>query len=107
MVFKVRVDERIVRIYGNIVNLRLSWEAPFNNFDPIVNYTVSCSGDVTCPPNFTTTYNTTRSYDIINLTTMTTYTFSVIATNSIGSGEAGVVNYTTLPGVYEVMFSCS
>ena len=52
-----------------------------------MNYTVSCSGDVTCPPNFTATDNTTRSYTITNLTTMTTYTFSVVATNSIGSGE--------------------
>ena len=60
-----------------------------------MNYTVSCSGDVTCPPNFTTTDNTARSYTITNLTPMTTYTFSVVATNSIGSGEAGVVNITT------------
>ena len=37
------------------VYLTLSWGEPFNNLDPIVNYTVSCSGDVTCPPNFTTT----------------------------------------------------
>ena len=80
-----------------IVNLTLSWEKPFNNLDPIVNYTVSCSGDVTCPPNFTTTDNTTRSYTITNLTVMTDYTFSVVATNSIGSGEAGVVMITT-PG---------
>ena len=50
-----------------------------------------------CPPNFTTTDNTTRCYTITNLTTMTTYTFLVVATNSIGSGEAGVVNVTT-PG---------
>ena len=28
---------------------------------------------------------------------MTTYTFSVVGTNSIGSGEDGVLNYTT-PG---------
>ena len=75
----------------------MSWEEPFNNFDPIVNYTVLCSGDVTCPPNFTTTDNTTRSYTITNLTTMTTYTFSVVATNSIGSGEAGRGMITT-PG---------
>ena len=74
-----------------IVTITLSWGEPFNNYDPIVNYTVSCSGDVTCPPNFTTTDNTTRSYTITNLTLMTTYTFSVVATNSIGSGEAGVV----------------
>ena len=71
------------------VTLTLSWGEPFNNFDPIVYYTVSCSGDVTCPPNFTTTDNTTRSYTITNLTPMTNYTFSVVATNSIGSGEAG------------------
>ena len=29
---------------------------------------------------------------------MTTYTFSVVATNSIGSGEAGVVMITTPSG---------
>ena len=73
----------------------MSWEEPFNNLDPIVSYTVSCSGDDTCPPNFTTTDNTTRSYTITNLTPITNYTFSVVATNSIGSGEAGVVNITT------------
>ena len=89
----VTVD--IVNINGNNVTLTLSWREPFNNLDPIVNYTVSCSGDVTCPPNFTTTDNTTRSYTITNLATMTTYTFSVVATNSIGSGEAGVVMITT------------
>ena len=53
---------------GNIITLTLSWDEPFNNLDPIVNYTVSCSGDITCPPNFTTTDNTTRSYTITNLT---------------------------------------
>ena len=80
---------------GSIIILRLSWEEPFNNLDPIVNYTVSCSGDVTCPPNFTITDNAIL---IGTLTTMTTYTFSVVATNSIGSGEAGVVMITTPPG---------
>ena len=87
-----------IRINGRNIILRLSWGEPFNNLDPIVNYTVSCSSDVTCPPNFTTTDNTTRSYTITNLTPMTNYTFSVVATNSIGSGEAGVVMITT-PGI--------
>ena len=59
---------------------------------------MSCSGDDTCPPNFTTTDNIARSYTITNLTPMTNYTFSVVATNSIGSGEAGVVMITTPPG---------
>ena len=84
-------------VNGNNVTITLSWGEPFNNLDPIVNYTVSCSGDVTCPPNFTTTDNTTRSYAITKLTLMTTYTFSVVATNSIGTGEAGIVKITT-PG---------
>ena len=98
MVPGVIVDGNTININGNFVTLTLSWGEPFNNLDPIVNYTVSCLGDVICPPNFTTTDNMTRSYTITNLTTMTTYTFSVVATNSIGSGEAGVVMITTPPG---------
>ena len=104
MVPGVTVDDNTININGNIVTLTLSWGEPFNNFDPTVNYTVSCSGHVTCPPIFTTTNNTTRSYTITNLTPMTTYTFSVVATNSIGSGEAGVLDYTTLSGDYEFIF---
>ena len=97
MVPDIGIDNSTININGNNVTLTLSWGEPFNNFDPIVIYTVSCSGDVTCPTNFTTTDNTTRSYTITNLTTMTNYTFSVVATNSIGRGEAGVANITT-PG---------
>ena len=77
----------IREINGNIVTIRLSWGEPFNNLDPIVNYTVSCSSDGWCPSNFTVTGN---GIILGNLNTMTTYTFSVVATNSIGSGEAGV-----------------
>ena len=98
MVPDVTIDDNTININGNNVTLTLSWGEPFNNFDPIVNYTVSCSGDVTCPPNFTTTDNNIRSYTITNLTPMTNYTFSVVATNSIGSGEAGIVMITTPRG---------
>ena len=91
MVQGVTLNNSTIRINGNIVTLRLSWQEQFNYLDPIVSYTVSCSGDVTCPPNFTTTDN---NIIITNLTTMTTYTFSVVATNSIGSGKAGVVMIT-------------
>ena len=86
-----------INVNEKIITLTLNWGEPFNYLDPIVSYTVSCSGDVTCPPNFTTTDNTTRSYIITNLIPMTNYTFSVAATNSFGSGEAGVVMITT-PG---------
>ena len=91
----VTVNDSTIGINGNNVTLTLTWREPFNNYDPIVNYTVSCSGDGWCPPNFTTTDSTTRSYTITNLTTMTNYTFSVVATNPFGSGEAGVVIITT------------
>ena len=99
MVPGVTVDDSTININGSIVTLTLSWGQPFNNFEPIVNYTVSCLGDVTCPPNFTTIDNTTRSYTFTSLTASTTYTFSVVATNSIGSGEAGTV-ITIPPGNY-------
>ena len=108
MVPKVTVDSNTFNINGNNVTLTLSWREPFNNLDPIVNYTVSCSGDVTCPPNFTTTDNTTKSYTITNLIPITGYTFSVVATNSIGSGEAGVVMITTISSsTYVTHVQCS
>ena len=94
MVLDVTVTYNVTSINGDIVTLTLSWGVPFDNLDPIVNYTVMCSGNVTCPPDFTTTDNTTT---ITNLTANTNYTFSVKATNSVGSGEAGV-NVTTTPG---------
>ena len=90
----VTVDYNTISVNGNNVTLTLSWGEPFNYLNSIVNYTVSCSGDNACPPNFTTTDNTTRSYTVTNLSLMTNYTFSVVATNSIGSGEAGVVIIT-------------
>ena len=92
----VRVDDIIIN--GNNITLMVYWEDTFDNFNPIVSYTVSCSGDVTCPPNFTTTDNTTRSYTITNLTPITDYIFSVVATNSIGSGRAGTAMIIT-PGM--------
>ena len=109
MVPGITVDDNTINIInGDNVTLTLSWGEPFNNLDPIVSYIVSCSGDVTCSPNPITTNTTTRSYTITNLTPMTTYTFSVVATNSIGSGEAGVVMITT-PGklVYCMCILCS
>ena len=93
----VMVNEDSERINGISVTLTLSWEKPFSYFAPIISYTVSCSGDSQCPPDFTTTDSSTRSHTITNLTSVTNYTFSVVATNSFDSGKAGVLNYPT-PG---------
>ena len=90
------VDANTTAVDGSNVILTLNWEKPFYNFNPIVNYTISCFS-VRCPQqNFTTTDNST-TYTIANLSPNTHYTFSVVATNSFGSGEAGVVMITT-PG---------
>ena len=90
------INEDSVRINGSNVTLTLSWGEPLSYFGPIISYTVSWN-DSTFPPSFTTTDNTTRSYTITNLIPMTNYTFSVVATNSFGSGEAGILLVTT-PG---------
>ena len=79
------------------VSITLSWGEPFNNFDPIVNYLVSCSGVYNCPDRFITKDNSTQNLAYRGLNVMATYIFSVVATNSFGSGEAGVVIITT-PG---------
>ena len=83
---------------GNTLNITLSWGEPFNNFDPITNYTVTCSGDVTCPPSFTTTDNSTRSYNIVNLNARTIYSFNVTVTNSLGNSEPAIFMTTVLSG---------
>ena len=102
MVPEVIVDDTTINIDEYNASLTLNWGEPFNNFNPIRNYTVSCSGDDNCPPSYTTIDNTTRHYTITNLTQTTKYILRVVATNSIGSGEAGVVMITTPPG--ELMF---
>ena len=95
MVPGVTVEYYTINSAKSTVTLRLSWGEPFNNFDSIISYTVSCSGDFACSPTSTATDNRVI---ITNLTPMTTYTFSVVATNSIGSGEAGEVMIITPPG---------
>ena len=93
----------ITEIKSNIIAITLSWGEPNNNFDPILNYTVSCSSNTFFCSRFhvITRDNSTRSNNITSLTPMTNYIFSVVANNSIGSGEAGVVNVIT-PGEFTV-----
>ena len=91
------VNKDSIRINGSNVTLTLIWGEPFSYFDPIISYTVSWN-DGTLLQNFTTTDSTTRSHTITNLTPMTNYTISVVAINSIGDGEAGVLVYPT-PGL--------
>ena len=92
----------IISTNPNDIKITLSWGVPLNNFNPIVNYTVSCSGSNQCPQNYTTRDNSTRS-NPYTLTTVTNYTFSVVATNSVGRGKAGVLMITT-PGEVSLLY---
>ena len=90
---------------GGVVSFTLRWGEPFNNYDPIIMYHVSCSGDAPCPQSYNTTNNHTRSHTFTGFTPNSYYTFSVVAINSIGSGEAGImmigeiINATIAPSV--------
>ena len=93
-VSNVRVDPDSIILDDDNVTLTLIWGEPFNNFDPIINYTIFCSDNAECPDSFITIDNITRSYTITNLTSLMNYTFSVVATNSVGSGKAGMEIFT-------------
>ena len=54
-------------------------------------YHMSCSGDVPCPQSYNTSDNRTRSHTFTGFNPNSYYTFSVVAINSYGSGEAAVV----------------
>jgi len=93
-VSNVKVETESIKITQlTNVTLTVMWEEPFNNFDPIINYTISCTGHLSCP-NITTPDNST-SYTIPNLRPEIDYTFVVVATNSIGSGDAGTLMFTS------------
>jgi hypothetical protein len=69
----------------------VTWTAAAANGSPVSRYTVTSS-----PGNLTCTTSST-SCSVLNLTAGTTYTFSVVASNGIGSGPAGVSPAVTAP----------
>ena len=75
---------------GDVDSFLLIWEIPDNNYDPIIMYHVSCSGDAPCPQSYNTSDNHTTSYTFTDFNPNGYYKFSVVAFNSYGSGEAGV-----------------
>ena len=104
------VDMNSIAVNGNIVTLTVRWEEPFINFDPILSYTISCFGSTGCPTPFTTSDNVTRNHVFQNLISNINYTFEVVARNSLGTGNPGVVIITAPSGkvhVYNCILSSS
>ena len=67
----VIIDRATVNIDDDNVSFTLSWNEPFANFDPIVNYTITinCTDNATCPV-IVDTDNVTRTADV-NFITLT------------------------------------
>jgi len=70
----------------------LTWGVPFDNFDPIQNYTITigCTGSG-CPLTLTTNIVTT-SLDVSYTTRVTNVTIMVTATNSICSSNPALLD---------------
>ena len=78
------------------VHIYIYVERVTNNLDPMVNYTLLCSGGVTSSSSFTTTDNIARSSTITtNLIPMTTSSSSVVTTGSVSSEDANTVMIST------------
>ena len=85
-VTNVMIDLTTVNIDNNNVRFTLSWNEPFNNFDPIVNYTITINcNDASCPVMFTVTTTSANVSFITDLSMMTP--LSVTATNTIGTSD--------------------
>ena len=92
MITNVIIDRATVNIDDDNVSFALSWNEPFANFVPLVNYTVTihCTDNATCPV-IVDTDNVTRTADvnfITDLSMMTT--LSVTATNNIGTSDPAI-----------------
>ena len=91
-----------INVDGNNVTLTIYWGEPFNNFDPIVSYTVECESDSGCAAPFTTDDNSTRIHTFTNLSPTANYRFEVFATNSLGDGMAASVTVNGLSGIHNI-----
>ena len=106
MITNVIIDLATVTIDDDNVSFTLSWNEPFANFDPIVNYTVTinCTDNATCPV-IVDNDNVTRTADvnlITDLSMMTT--LSVTATNTIGTSDPAIRIITGKLHTYVLMY---
>ena len=105
----VVIDLDSVIVDAGNVSFTLSWNEPFTNFDPIVNYTVTikCTDNATCPAEFIVTTTTANVNFITNLTMMTP--IQVVANNTIGQSYATtiVIIGTCVVSLYSGAYICS
>lgn len=89
-------------LYVTDTSIVVSWAYPASDGGaPITGYTVNFSPLAACVPIVLDDTSRTASCIVTGLTTGTTYGFTVTATNSVGTGAAAALTYTT-PGVAPV-----
>ena len=86
----VVIDLATVFVDDDDVSFTLSWNEPFANFDPIVNYTItiSCTDNATCPVMYNVTATIANVNFITDLSMMTT--LSVTASNTLGTSDPAI-----------------
>ena len=91
MIANVIIDLATVNIDDDNVSFTLSWNEPFANFDPIVNYTVtiSCTNITGCPAVFIVTETTADVNFITDLSIMTS--IQVTANNTVGESNPATI----------------
>ena len=98
--------EKVPGVHYDSKSTRLSWEEPFNNFDPITNYIVTCyTGDGAASCSGCDVNGDTRYCDISDFSLTENYSFYVKAKNYIGIGEPGVYHYKTGLAYVYVIFN--
>ena len=93
MVTNVEIDPQTVYINRTNINVSftLNWNEPFDNFDPMVNYTITidCTNATGCPMMFTTDL-TTLDVNLITDLSLMNHTISITANNTVGRSDATI-----------------
>ena len=85
------IDLSTVNIDNNNVSFTLNWDEPFDNFDPIVNYTITINcTDASCPVMFIVTTTSASVSFITDLSMMTP--LSVTASNTVGTSDPTTIS---------------
>jgi len=97
MVSDVTVDlDSVILMSDGIYMFALIWSVPFNNFDPIKNYTITigCDGSG-CPVTLITDSNATNTLNVSYATRTTNITIMITAMNSVGTSYPTSLDVTS------------
>ena len=90
MISNIVIDLATVNVGSNDVSFRLNWDEPFDNFDPIVHYTITIScTDAQCPAVFIVAKTSANVNFITDLSMMTP--LSVTARNTVGTSDPATI----------------